>query len=70
MHPISISLSRELKVEVDRLADDEGVSRSDLIRAALREYLFARRFRTLRQELIQYAAAKGSSRTRTSSADL
>lgn len=59
MRPISISLPRDLKIEVDRLADAEGVSRSDLIRTALREYLFARQFRTLRKELIPYAEAQG-----------
>jgi metal-responsive CopG/Arc/MetJ family transcriptional regulator len=59
MRTISISLPSELKAEVDRLADAEGVSRSELIRDALREHLFARRFRVMRQELMLYAAAQG-----------
>ncbi|HEX8209601.1 MAG TPA: ribbon-helix-helix protein, CopG family [Longimicrobium sp.] len=59
MRTISISLPSELRAEVDRLADAEGVSRSKLIRAALREHFFVRRFRTLRQELMPYAAARG-----------
>ena len=57
MRTISISLPGELKSQLDCLARDEGVSRSDVIRAALREYVFARRFRTLRQGLMPYAAA-------------
>ncbi len=59
MQTVSISLPSALKREVDSLADDQGVSRSDLIRAALREYVFARRFRVMRQDLIPYAAAQG-----------
>ncbi|HEV2146338.1 MAG TPA: ribbon-helix-helix domain-containing protein [Longimicrobiaceae bacterium] len=56
---ISISLPEELKAELDRFTQAEGVSRSDLVREALREYLFTRRFRRLRQELMPYAEAQG-----------
>ncbi len=56
---ISISLPQELKEELDRLTEAEGTSRSDLVREAVREYLFARRFRALRQELMPYAEARG-----------
>ena len=56
---ISISLPEELKSELDLVTRVEGISRSDLVREALREYLFARRFRALRQELMPYAEAQG-----------
>jgi metal-responsive CopG/Arc/MetJ family transcriptional regulator len=56
---ISISLPEELKTELDRHTAVDGTSRSDVVREALREYLFARRFRTLRQELMPYAEAQG-----------
>jgi metal-responsive CopG/Arc/MetJ family transcriptional regulator len=56
---ISISLPAELKAELDRFTEAEGVSRSDLFREALREYLFVRRFRALRRELMPYAEAQG-----------
>ncbi len=56
---ISISLPEDLKAELDRLTHEEGVSRSDLVREAVREYLFIRRFRALRQELMPYAEAQG-----------
>jgi metal-responsive CopG/Arc/MetJ family transcriptional regulator len=55
---ISISLPEDLKTELDRATEAEGVSRSDLVREALREYLFIRRFRRLRQELMPYAEAQ------------
>ncbi|CAA9302892.1 MAG: hypothetical protein AVDCRST_MAG89-598 [uncultured Gemmatimonadetes bacterium] len=56
---ISISLPEELRVELDRLTKVDGSSRSDVVREALREYLFTRRFRALRQELMPYAEAQG-----------
>ncbi|HKP76301.1 MAG TPA: ribbon-helix-helix protein, CopG family [Longimicrobiaceae bacterium] len=56
---ISVSLPAELEAELDRFTEAEGVSRSDLFREALREYLFIRRFRVLRRELMPYAEAQG-----------
>lgn len=56
---ISISLPKDLRKELDRLTKAEGASRSDLVRAALREYIFIRRFRALRQRLMPYAEAQG-----------
>ena len=56
---ISISLPKDLKAELDEAVRVEGVSRSDVVREAVREYLFIRRFRALRQELIPYAEAAG-----------
>ena len=54
---ISISLPEDLKAELDEAVRVEGVSRSDVVREAVREYLFIKRFRALRQELIPYAEA-------------
>lgn len=56
---ISISLPEDLKDELDRFTQLEGVSRSDLVREALREYLFTRKFRSLRRQLMPYAEAQG-----------
>ncbi len=56
---ISISLPGDLKEELDRFTEAEGVSRSDLVREALREYLFIRKFRGLRRRLMPYAEAQG-----------
>jgi metal-responsive CopG/Arc/MetJ family transcriptional regulator len=56
---ISISLPEELKSELDRVTAVDGSSRSDVVRDALREYLFARRFRSLRKDLLPYAEAQG-----------
>lgn len=56
---ISVSLPEELRRELDELKEAEGVTRSDLVREAVREYVFARRFRSLRRELMPYAEAEG-----------
>lgn len=56
---ISISIPTELKTELDRVSTVDGSTRSDVVREALREYLFARRFRSLRQDLMPYAEAQG-----------
>jgi metal-responsive CopG/Arc/MetJ family transcriptional regulator len=56
---ISISLPEDLKNDLDRFARSEGITRSDLIREAVREYLFSRRARSLRRELMPYAEAQG-----------
>ena len=56
---VSISLPEDLKAELDEVVRVEGVSRSDVVREAVREYLFIKRFRALRRELIPYAEAAG-----------
>lgn len=56
---ISISLPPQVREELDEVTRTEGVSRSDLVREALRDYLFVRRFRRLRAELVPYAEAQG-----------
>jgi CopG family transcriptional regulator/antitoxin EndoAI len=56
---ITISLPDNLKEEIDRLAKQEGVSRSNIVRDAMRDYLFVRSFRTLRSRMMARAQAKG-----------
>ena len=56
---ISISLPADLKNELDQATAAEGISRSDLVRDALRSYLLARRFRLLRAAMVPYAEAQG-----------
>lgn len=55
----SISLPRELARELDRLAGEEGISRSEAIRESLRDYLFIRHFRKLRRNAMKRAQARG-----------
>ena len=56
---ISISLPEEIKAELDRFSEARGVSRSDTVRAALQEFLFIRKLRALRAEMMPLAEAQG-----------
>ncbi len=56
---VTVSLPSAIKRELDRIAAREGVSRSDVLRASLEEYLFVRRFRALRQRMLAAAQAQG-----------
>ena len=56
---VTVSLPPAIKRELDRIAAREGLSRSDVLRASLEEYLFVRRFRALRQKMLAAAQAQG-----------
>ena len=56
---ITISLPKEVKRDLDKASAEEGMSRSDLIRESLRDYLFMRRFRQLRSRMMAKAQAQG-----------
>ena len=56
---VTVSLPQKIRRELDRIAAQEGVSRSDVLRASLEEYFFVRRFRTLRQRMMAAAQARG-----------
>lgn len=56
---VTISLTEETRKELDAIARREGVSRSDLIRESLRDFLFVRNFRRLRETMMAKARAKG-----------
>ncbi len=56
---ISISLSEELRIELDRFAETRGVTRSDVVREAVADYLFNQRLRALRARLLPHAEAQG-----------
>ena len=56
---VTVSLPEELAQELDKLARKEKLSRSDLIRESVRNYLFVRKFRTLRSRLMVKAQAQG-----------
>ncbi|MEW5792028.1 MAG: ribbon-helix-helix domain-containing protein [Pseudomonadota bacterium] len=56
---ITISLPEEIKTALDEVMREEGLSRSELVREALREYLLVHRFRLLRQQMLPYAREQG-----------
>jgi metal-responsive CopG/Arc/MetJ family transcriptional regulator len=56
---VAISLPEELTAELDAAAREEGTSRSELVRDALRRFLAVRRFRAVRDSVTAHAEAAG-----------
>lgn len=56
---ITISVPEQMRSEIDKMSQADGVSRSDIVRESLRDYLFVRRFRTMRNSMVAKASARG-----------
>lgn len=56
---ITISVPEQMKSDLEKLSRADGVSRSDIVRESLRDYIFVRRFRSMRQSMLSKAAAQG-----------
>ena len=56
---ITISLPAKVRAQLDQVSNTEGVSRSDLVRESIRDYLFIRQFRGLRKTMAAKAALRG-----------
>ena len=56
---MTISLPQAVRRELDKVAKQEGISRSDVLRQSLEDFLFVRRFRQLRQRMMAAAQAQG-----------
>ena len=56
---VTISLPHAVRRELDKVAKEEGISRSDVLRQSLEDFLFVRRFRQLRQRMMAAAQAQG-----------
>jgi metal-responsive CopG/Arc/MetJ family transcriptional regulator len=56
---LTISLPEKIKKDLDTVCRDEGIAKSDLIRKSLRDYLFLRQFRKLREKMVAKAENQG-----------
>lgn len=56
---ITVSLPQSIRKEIDRVSEMEGVSRSDVVRESVRDYLFQKQFRALRKLMIPKAVKRG-----------
>ena len=56
---VTISLPQAVRRELDKVAKEEGISRSDVLRQSLEDFLLFRRFRRLRQRMMAAAQAEG-----------
>lgn len=55
---ITISVPEKVRTELDRVSEAEGVSRSDIVRESIRDYLFIRQFRSLRKSMVTKASRR------------
>ncbi len=56
---IEFELPGKLNNELELLIEEEGLSKNELIKKAIENYLFVRRFRALRKKLSPGAKAQG-----------
>lgn len=56
---ISVSLPEEVAMELDRLAKDSGRTKSEIVKEALRTFLWEERFRAFRNRIRGRAKKKG-----------
>jgi len=56
---ITITLAEEIRSAMNDAIREEGISPDDLIGEAVRQYLFSRRFRLLRERMLPKAQAQG-----------
>lgn len=56
---ITISLPEEMEAAVDEFIREEGISRSELIRESLHDYLYFRKLKKTRETMLRKAEARG-----------
>jgi metal-responsive CopG/Arc/MetJ family transcriptional regulator len=56
---VTVSIPQDVRKELDRVSVAEGMSRSDIVRESVRDYLFIRQLRSLRKVMVPKAARRG-----------
>ena len=56
---VSVSFPEEMAMELDKLAKASGRTRSEIVKEALRTYLWEERFRTFRTKIRPKAKKRG-----------
>lgn len=56
---VAVSLPADLTIRLDAVAVEEGTSRSEIVRDALRRYLAQRQLQQVRAAIIPFAEAAG-----------
>lgn len=59
LETITVTLPQELEPAFKDAVQEEGVSPNEFVSATVKEYLFMRRFRLLRERMIVQAQAQG-----------
>ncbi|NIR52489.1 CopG family transcriptional regulator [candidate division KSB1 bacterium] len=55
---VTVSLPEKINSDLQKIAKDEGLSKSQIIRNALQDYLYIRKFKALRNRMIAKAQAQ------------
>jgi len=58
---ISVSLPEDVQQELEKITREEGVPKGELIEKALKQHLFLRRLRLLRERMAAKAQSQGIS---------
>jgi predicted transcriptional regulator len=56
---VTVSLPEDLREQLDELASQEGVSRSDIVCRSIADYVFLRRYKAVTAKLTAEARSKG-----------
>ncbi len=56
---ITVTLSSDVKKAVDELSKKEGVPPDDVVRQAIKQHVFLRQFRSLRERMAAKARSQG-----------
>lgn len=58
-HTVAISLPADMTARLDAVAEEDGTSRSEVVRDAVRRYLAQRQFEQVRASVLPFAEAAG-----------
>jgi predicted transcriptional regulator len=56
---VTISLPEKVDSDLKRIAKEEGLTKSQIVKNALQDYIFIKRFRALRSKMMAKAQAEG-----------
>lgn len=59
MTTLTIRLPQALKLDLDKLSQDENRAVSDIVRESLRRYIAVEKFRAVRKKILPFAEAQG-----------
>ena len=56
---VTVSLPEKISSDLKRIAKEEGLPKSQIVRNALQDYIFIKKFRALRRKMVARAQAQG-----------
>lgn len=56
---VTVRLPEKITSELTKIAQNEGLSKSQIVRNALEDYIFIKKFRELRNKMVARAQAQG-----------